>query len=106
MKIYKSLLLLTIVITALFFPLSYSLALELTYPDLTSFGAPNINTDPDVAKFIVYFFVFSVITAGGLGIISIAIAGIQILLTAGNPAGRAAAIERIRGAILGIILLM
>src|SRR3989344_7500172 len=106
MKKYKFFLLLIWVITALFFPLSHSLALELVYPNLTSFGAPDINTNPTVKSFIVYFFIFSVITAVGLGIISIAIAGMQILLTAGNPAGRAAAIERIRGAILGIILLM
>src|SRR3989344_1402218 len=104
MRKNKYILLLIYAITTLFFPLKRALALELIYPSLP--GAPHINTSPSVEGFVVYFFVFSVIIAGSIGIISIAIAGLQILLTSGNPAGRAAAVERIKGSILGIILLM
>lgn len=104
MKNYKNLFLLILLATILFFPLNQALALELTYPVLP--GAPDINTNPSVEGFISYFFVFSVILAGSIAMVSIAIAGVQILLTAGNPGGRSAAIERIRGSILGLILLM
>ena len=85
------------------------LGFELNYPILPGvFGAPDINlpNNQTLVNFIFYFFIFAVITSTAIGIITIAIAGIQILIAAGNPTAISAARERIFDSILGIILLM
>mgnify|MGYP001572433330 CR=1 FL=1 len=88
----------------LFLELNHSvLALEVNYPPLPLYVVgPGIT----LAQYIEYIFVLIILSAAGIGIIIIVIAGFQILLSFGNPAARGAAMERIRNAILGIILLM
>jgi len=103
-KRYKNLIFLFTIIT-IFLSLSQPvLALEVSYPPLP--GAPVITGDSSLVDYILYFFIFAVTTAAAIGIISIAIAGIQILIAAGSPAAVGAARERIFDSILGIILLM
>lgn len=83
---------------------SFVLALELNYPQIP--GGPIITGSNSLVQYIQYFFIFAMATAGIIGVMSLAISGIQILITAGNPGARGAAMERIRSSILGIILLM
>lgn len=80
------------------------LALEITYPIIP--GAHDINTNPTLINYINYFFIFAIVTAGFIGVISIVISGLQILAFAGSLGVVGAAKERIIGSILGIILLM
>ena len=93
-----------------------ALALEVKYPVIPGF--PNINgpiaasgSTPAVPaatlpQFIDYFFGFALILAGFLGVIAIAISGVRILISAGNPSAIIDARERLFGSILGIILLL
>lgn len=83
-----------------------TLALELNYPQISSFGAPQVTSGTDIIGYVKYVFVFLVVAAGIFGVISIAISGFIILISAGNPAAITAARERIFGSILGIGLLM
>lgn len=104
MKKLKYLLLFVFAATILILPLGHALALEVSYPPLP--GAPDINTNPTFEKFVVYIFVFLVLSAGGIGIISLVIAGLKILLSFGSPESISDAKERALNAVLGIILLM
>lgn len=81
-------------------------ALELNYPQISAFGAPQVTSGTDIIGYVKYAFVFLVVAAGIFGVISIAISGFIILVSAGNPAAITAARERIFGSILGIGLLM
>lgn len=80
------------------------LALEITYPIIP--GAPIIGANSNLVQYINYFFIFAVITAGFIGVMSIVISGLQILVFAGSPGAMGAAKERIIGSMLGIVLLM
>ncbi len=87
--------------------LSFSLpafALELTYPNLPGIGT--LGEGASLAQFIGYFFIFIVVTAGIIGVLAIAIAGVNILIHAGNPTAITDAKDRIWNAVLGIILLL
>lgn len=83
-------------------------ALEITYPDIPGSPAEGPQTrETTLVAYILYFFNFLIITAGIIGVISIAIAGLTLFTTAvGNPSAASAAKERIFGSIGGIILLM
>ncbi len=88
-------------------------ALELQYPPLNAFGAPNLNDQslnggrgPLLPEFIYYWFVFAIVVAGAIGILQIVFSGLKIILSAGNPGAMSEAKERILNSILGIILLM
>lgn len=81
-------------------------ALEVEYPNIP--GAPTDGPHKNsfnLFEYIDYAFIFIVMTAGIIGIISIVVSGLQILVFAGSPAAISAARERIFGAIFGIILL-
>jgi len=89
------------------------LANEVFYPRLL--GAPDINCAPSppgptctisVADYAAYFFVLAIYLAGIIGVVSIAFAGVTILINAGSPSAVGAARERIIGSILGIVILM
>ena len=103
-KKYKKYVLLFVVVF-LFLTLSQGvLALEVTYPTIP--GAPAITGDSTLAQYVQYFFVVEIEIGGIIGVISIVIAGIQILIAAGNPTAISAARERILDSVLGIALLM
>src|SRR3989344_8782609 len=105
LKSYKKYLFLFALIF-LFLTVSHAVfALENTYPAIPFGGGPltNDSTLPDIIK---YFFGLSIALAGIIGVLSIVIAGITMLISAGNPGAVGAARERIFGSILGIILLM
>ncbi len=105
-KISKKLKLLFLALTAiaLFLPsLQNAVALELTYPTINGIG---VGSGTNLFEFIRYVFIFFVASAGALGVLSLVIAGIRILASAGNPGQITAAKEQITGSILGIILLM
>ncbi|MDO8530303.1 MAG: pilin [bacterium] len=85
------------------------LALEVEYPPLNPFGAPSpyqITENTSLVQYIEYVFIFFITIAGVLGVLSIAISGLSILFTAGNPEYLGEAKKRILSAILGIVLLM
>ncbi len=106
---YRYIALFLVGIFLLFFAAHSTLAaaprLELTYPTIPGFGS-SISNNPSLGEIITYLFELAVISAGVLGMISIVIAGITMLASAGNPSAISDARERIFGSILGIILLL
>ncbi len=101
---HKNIILFFTILLLFLLPTQFIFALELNYPSLPNFGA--LGDSPLLADYIQYFFILAISIAAGIGIISIVISGLQILLSAGSPSAVGAARERIRSAILGIILLM
>src|SRR3989338_10279183 len=93
---------------ALFFTLlavgGSALALELSYPTLP--GGATITSSSKLPQYLNYFFVLATAAAGLLGVISLAIAGFGFFKSIGNPAAASEAKDRIRGSLLGIILLL
>jgi len=77
--------------------------LEVNYPTLPGIALSNGST---LGQYIQYIFTFAFTVAGIIGVITIIIAGFQILLFAGNPSKISEARERIFNAALGIALLM
>ena len=78
-------------------------ALEITdYPNIPL--APIITKDSKLPDFIAYFFALGIYLAGALAVISLAIGGIRLITSAGNPGAIGDAKERIIGAILGLVL--
>lgn len=78
--------------------------MEIIYPNIPFL--PNINNcaGPEcLAKFISYWFGFGIMLAGVIALISLVIASVQIIASAGNPG---IARDRIKGAILGMVLLV
>src|SRR5581483_6145522 len=100
--------LLAIVGIGLLLPYAHAaLAFELNYPVLP--GVPDINelpaTPASLPIYLAYVFMFLIGIAGTIAILSIAIAGFEILIRGGSPAAVTAARERIISSILGIVLL-
>ena len=63
--------------------------------------------DPDaLGKLVQYFFGIGIILSGIIALISLTIAGIQIIIGQANPEGVLNAKDRIKGSLLGIVLLM
>lgn len=83
------------------------LALEILpkdYPVLP-FTKP-ITEFSSLPDYVVYFFALGIIIAGFVAVVSLAIAGIQFILSAENPEMRNGAISRMKGIFLGIVLLV
>lgn len=82
-------------------------ALELDYPTLP-FVTWNMCAGgpcPSLPQLISYFFIFAIVAVGIIAVLSIAISGVQILLSAGSPTAITAAREKVLSAALGIVLL-
>lgn len=111
MKKYFYLTLLSIVLLAVFLPsVQPALGLEVDYPGINLFGIPYRVVDAQgkvvgFFKYVEYFFVFIVITAGIFGVVSIVINGFKILMAFGSPEAISKAKTEIIGVILGIGLL-
>ncbi len=90
--------------TLLFFlSTGFSYALEITnYPNIPF--APTITQNSQLPDFIAYFFGLGIYLAGALAVISLAIGGIQLIFSSVSPEARNDAIDRIKGAILGLVL--
>ncbi|MDD4990568.1 MAG: pilin [Candidatus Pacebacteria bacterium] len=82
-------------------------ALEVTYPTIP--GLPNINqNNPGISEFVGYFFGLGIYIAGVLSLISFTIGAIGIVAASatGDPSKRGDAMDRIKGAVLGLVLTM
>ena len=79
-------------------------ALETIYPNIPFY--PSINNTSTLAQYAVYWFGFGIYIALTIAIISLTIAGIQLMTSAGNPGARTSAIDKIKGSLLGLILLV
>jgi len=81
--------------------------MEIIYPNIPFL--PNINNcaGPEcLAKFISYWFGFGIMLAGVVALISLVIASIQLIASAGNPSMQGDARDRIKGAVLGMVLMV
>lgn len=66
---------------------------------------PALGETSTLINYIVYYFAFGMYIAGALAVISMAFAGVQLILSAENPENRNLAIGRMKGAALGLIIL-
>jgi len=86
---------------------NFALAFEVPYPPLPGVGTPeNCAPNECLSQYVAYWFGVGIYLAGVLALISLAIAGIQIITSAGNPEAVGNAKDRIKGAVLGLVLLM
>src|SRR3990167_7642726 len=91
---------------ALFYS-SFSFALEINPKDYPKVPFTNpITDDSRLPDFIVYFFALGIYLAGVLAVISLAIGGIQLIFSSVSPEARNNAIDRIKSAILGLVLVL
>jgi hypothetical protein len=82
---------------------NFALALEANYPAIP--GLPIIVANSTIPELIQYFFGIGILFSGAIALISLAFAGIQLIIKA-NPEGVSSAKDRIKGSILGIVLIM
>lgn len=81
------------------------MTLETTYPKIP--GLPyQITADSGLAQYIGYFFGLAIVAAGILAVVVLAIGGIRMIMSGGNPTGRKEAIDIIKGSVLGLALVM
>lgn len=102
----KKLLLFVLLISILFYG-NYVCAFEILpkdYPKIP-FTQP-ITENSKLPDFIVYFFALGIYLAGAISVISLAIGGIQFIFSSVSPEARSNAIDRIKSAILGLILVL
>ena len=81
--------------------------MEIIYPNIPFL--PDINNcvgSECLAKFISYWFGFGIMLAGVIALISLIIASVQLMVSAGNPGMRTDATDRIKGALLGMVLMV
>ena len=81
----------------------FAYALEIkTYPNVP--GLPSLTDKSDLTDYVAYFFGLIVYTAGAIATISFAIGAIQMIASAANPSMATEGKERMKGAVLGLIL--
>ena len=81
--------------------------MEIIYPNIPFL--PDINNcagNECLAKFISYWFGFGIMLAGVIALISLVIASVQLIASAGNPGMQGDARDRIKGALLGMVLMV
>jgi len=103
-NIQKNFLLIIIIFSLGFY--QYALALETKFPVIPIPEIPTITSDSKLPDLIRYFFGLGIAFSGVIALISLAIAGIQLVIGQANPEGVSSAKDRIRGSLLGIVLLM
>lgn len=81
-------------------------ALEIRdYPTIPGLISPSACTGRDcLSVFIAYWFGLLIYLAGALALISFTIGAVSLIASAENPSARGEAIDRIKGAILGLVL--
>ena len=102
----KKFLLFFLLIFAIFYG-NYVFAFEIPigyYPKIP-FTNP-ITENSRLPDFIVYFFALGISLAGAISVISLAIGGVQLVFSSVSPEARSNAIDRIKSAILGLILVL
>jgi hypothetical protein len=106
MKYNKYLIFSAFLIIFIFLNAGFTLAaLEVTYPSIP--GLPDINqNNPGISEFVGYFFGLGIYIAGILSLISFTIGAIGIIgaSAVGDPSKRSDSMDRIKGALLGLVL--
>lgn len=93
------------IILLLSLSISFAFALEIKptdYPNIPF--APTITENSDLPQYASYFFALGIYLAGALAVISLVIGGIQLIFSSVSPEARSNAIDRIKNAILGLML--
>jgi hypothetical protein len=86
---------------------NFAFGFEVKYPNIPGVGTPeNCAPKECLGQYVAYWFTFGIYIAGVLALISLAIGGIQIITSAGNPEAMGNAKDRIKGAVLGLVLLL
>jgi len=77
-------------------------ALEVTdYPTIPGFAKP---TEGDLPTYVSYFFGFMCYIAGATAMVSFAVGAVQLIMAASNPSLVGEGKDRMKGAVLGLIL--
>lgn len=106
-KKYKiKLFLLLIFISIAFANYCYALEIPVTDWPTIPLTQPIPATGATLVNYIVYFFALGMYVAGVLALISLAIGGVQLILSAENPENRSSATGRIKGSVIGLLILL
>lgn len=101
----------SLILSFILFYGSSSFALEVQTPQGTPGYppipfAPTITQDSKLPDFIAYFFMLGIYLAGVLAVISLVVGGVQFVFSGISPEARNNAIDKIKSAILGLVLLV
>ena len=103
-KKYKKFLF-AIVVLAFLTAGGFASALEIKdYPNVPGVGT--ITKDSTLPQFVRYFFGLGMYLAGLIALISLTVGAVQYIMSAGNPGMAGDAADRMKGSILGLILLL
>jgi hypothetical protein len=85
---------------------TFVFALEIEYPGIPFY--PALNSNSTLPQFIAYWFGLGIYIAMAIALISFVIGAIGIVIASasGDPSKRGEAIDRIKGSILGLVLLL
>ncbi len=83
---------------------SFAFALETTYPSLPGF--PAVTDKSNLPEYVAYFFGLAIAVAAILAVIFLAIGGLRLITSISSPSAHTDAWNTIKGAILGLLLLM
>lgn len=101
MKKNKYLLFLTFLLFFLFLATHFAFALEVPLPGL----CPSSGTcSPTLPEYVVYIFKFAISIAGVLSVLSFAVGAVQLIGSADNAQTASDAKDRMKGAVIGLIL--
>jgi hypothetical protein len=101
---HKYFILTTVLLFLFIFSASFTLALEIKYPPLPMVGSPNDCVDNCLPVYVSYWFTFGIYVAGILAVLSFTFGAIQIIMAASSPDMEKEGKDRMKGAILGLIL--
>lgn len=103
MRFTKKYFILIFLIAILLFPIR-AFALEAIYPKLP--WLPTITIASGISVYVSYFFGLAIIIAGFIALVSFVVGAITYILSAGNPSMIGEAKDRMKNAIIGLVLLL
>ena len=80
--------------------------LNLQYPSFPSFGNLDLNDQQDLNQVVAWFYYFIVGIAGLAAFVMLVWGGFQYLSSAGNPAAIGDAKDKIKSALLGLLIIL
>jgi len=98
---YKYFLFIFIILSLFFLNSSFVFALEAKYPPILGLTVTN---GSGLEDYVAYFFGFGMVLAGVLAVISFAVGAIRLIMSVENPEAHSDAIDRMKGALLGLVL--
>jgi hypothetical protein len=101
-KSQKRLFLISISLLVFVLNANFALALEAKYPSIPF--APTISSSSEFPDYVSYLFTLGIYLAAFLAVVSMAVGGIQLIMSGENPDNAGKGKDRIKGSVLGLAL--